>query len=186
MFSCIDKTELWNSFAHMKSNALGPDKIPLTFLKKIYPFKENHLIFIFNTILTTSVYPHEWKISRIVPVKKKLPNNSIENFRPISILDTLNKVFEDKLKSQVISHIESENLLSDCHFGFRTGSILLSLTEKVRENMGKRKLSTLISLDLSKAFNMVNYNVLIDKLYSQFKFGSISCRLIHSYLFKRR
>lgn len=80
-------------------------------------------------------------------------------------------------------------MLSDCHFFFRSGgstsSLLLSLTENVRHNINNRRISTLVSLDLSKAFDTVNHNVLTEKLSSKFGFSSTACKLMHSYITDR-
>lgn len=188
-FRCINRDELLYSISRIKSNAVGPDELPIKFVKKVYPYIENYLLFIFNTILTTSHYPELWKTSRIVPIKKNCRATGLDNFRPISILCCLSKAFEIILKDQILDHLNSEKLLSDCHFGFRTGastsSLLLSLTEKVRHNINSKNISTLVSLDLSKAFDTVNYNVLTEKLSSKFGFSSSSCKLMHSYITER-
>ncbi|XP_075163063.1 uncharacterized protein LOC142235689 [Haematobia irritans] len=120
-FRCVDAIELRNAFCFIKSNSYGADRLPLKFLRIIYPFIEPFLLTIVNTILTTSVYPQKWKCSRVVPIGKKRVVNSVEDFRPISIQCTLSKVVEIILKGQIVEHLDSNSLLSDRHFGFTPG-----------------------------------------------------------------
>lgn len=189
-FQCINDNALLIALNKTKSNALGSDNIPLKFIKIIFPFISKLLLHIFNSIIMTSNFPRCWRTAREVPIKKKGSLTSLENYRPISILPCLSKLFEITIKNQIFDYITSNNLLSPCHFGFRIGSstssLLLSLTESIRNNINNKKISTLISLDLSKAFDTVNYSILISKLSAQFNFSSFSCKLLYSYLTDRK
>lgn len=138
----------------------------------------------------TSSYPDFWKVSRIVPIRKKGGNGGMESFRPISILPCLSKIFETVLKDQIMDHLNSNTLLSNCHYGFRPGgstsSLLLNLTEDIRQNSNDNKIQTLISLDLSKAFDTIDHITLINKLSTKFTFSATPCKLLYSYLNRRR
>ena len=101
-----------------KSNAIGSDDLPLKFMKSIYQVIEHYILHIFNTIILTSCYPSSWKTSRIFPIKKKDRNFGLENYRPISILCSLSKIFETILKDQMLFYINSKKLLSKSHLGF--------------------------------------------------------------------
>jgi hypothetical protein len=76
----------------------------------------------------------EWKVSRVTPLHKKCPRNLLNNYRPISILPVVSKVFEKVLYEQLYDYLVTNNLLSHHQFGFRqfhsTASALLDSTNE--------------------------------------------------------
>jgi len=78
-----------------------------------------YLTHIFNTILTTASFPETWKKSKIIPLAKVLDPSSLADYRPISILPAVSKVLEIIMKKQIMTHIETNDLLSPLQSGFR-------------------------------------------------------------------
>lgn len=186
-FRCVSEIELCEAINKVKSTSVGIDCIPIKFLKLIYNQISSLILNLVNSILTSSVFPSSWKTARVVPIPKSKVARDLEDLRPISILPVLSKVVEHLLKDQMFQ--SSTISIYESQFAFRHGysttSLLLSLTDSIRENMNLKKLSVLVSLDLSKAFNSVCYSRMISKLKNEFNFSRSACKLIMSYLCDR-
>ncbi|XP_075170459.1 uncharacterized protein LOC142242814 [Haematobia irritans] len=185
-FSCISHDELITAFSSIKSNAPGNHGLPLKFFKIIFPHICGMLLHLVNTIIMTSTFPAGWKTAKINPIRKKSDNVRSDSYRPISLLPILSKITEYVLKVQLNAHLEQRNLLSDYQCGFRcrrsTSMGLLGLTEAIRLNISSSQVSSLLSLDLEKAFDKVDHCLLIHKLHSIYGFSTVACKLLLSYL----
>ena len=74
---------------------------------------------IFNTAIYSETVPFDWKVARVIPLHKSGPRNLFNNYRPVSILSVISKVFEKLLYEQLYDYFVSNNLLSDRQFGFK-------------------------------------------------------------------
>ena len=188
-FANITFNELYLAFSKIKSNAIGPDGIPIKFLKILLPYIDSHLLHLINTVLTTSVFPDSWKTARIVPILKKGLSNDFDNLRSISILPALSKIVENILKEQILEHIKRYSLLENAQHGFRNGhsttTLLLEMTDAIRNNWNANKISVLLSVDLTKAFDRLNHEILLEKLLDRFQFAKSAHSLIKSFLSHR-
>ena len=170
------------------SKASGPDSIPVTVLQHCAPELSSILSKIFNLCLKTCTFPTCWKQAIVVPVPKKGDLTNAANYRPISLLSILGKIFERILNDQIWKHLEAFKLLTDVQFGFRhqrsSADLLALLTEHISQVLDKRGESRSVALDISKAFDRVWHAGLLHKLSSygiQEKFLS----LIASFLSNR-
>lgn len=183
-FRCVNETEVLHSILSIKSNAIGTDEINPRFIKIIVPKILPYLTYIFNTVLTKSTFPLEWKHAKIVPIRK-----SKNEYRPIAILPYLSKALERIMANQIEHFLKSENLLSNWQSGFRKKrsctTVLIDVIENLRQSMDNGMISFLLLLDHSKAFDTVNHNILVLKLMKLFNFSETSCKLISSYLTQR-
>lgn len=187
--SNVSEIEVAMAIMGIKSKATGTDGVSPKFIKILLPYILPHITYVFNTILTTSVYPPLWQCSRIVPVPKSKQPATPADFRPISILPFLSKAFERLVQGQLQSHVESKKLLFQNQSGFRKGrgtvTSLLNITEDIRIGMEAGQNSALVLLDFSKAFDSVNHHKLIHKLNTNFDISPSACKLFSSYLSNR-
>ena len=104
------------------SKASGPNCIPLVVLKNSQPeFPHNILGELFNKCLNKSCFPDCWKVSSVVPVFKNVGERpTTKNYRPVSLLSVVSKVFEKLLNNRIVDHLEKCCLFSDFQYGFRS------------------------------------------------------------------
>jgi len=126
------------------------------------------LALVCNTSFDTGRVPDLLKIAQICPIFKKGEKNNIQNYRPISILPTFSKIIEKLVNIRLLNYINKFNILNDCQFGFRPGfsttMALLKFLDKVTEAIDKKLFVIGIYIDLQKAFDTVNHNILLKKL----------------------
>ena len=122
-----------------------------------------HLV---NLSISTSTFPESFKIAIVVPIQKKSGASQPSEHRPVSLLTLLSKVLERVIYMQLYAFIEP--ILSKTQHGFRLGrsteSALILITDKILQNMDNRKISLLTLLDLSKAFDSIDHEILLKKL----------------------
>ncbi|XP_075151202.1 uncharacterized protein LOC142225313 [Haematobia irritans] len=180
-FRCVSYDEVVINFSKVKSNAVGLDGIDPKFIRIILPTILPFVTHFFNTILTTSMYPTMWKHAKIIAVPK-----SNLDFRPISILSYLSKVFEKILHSQMSEYLHRESLLTGRQSGFRPDhsciTALAEVSASLRGDIDDNEVGFLVLLDHSKAFDSVDHQNLAMKLRRFFKFSSTALELITSYL----
>ena len=123
---------------------------------------------LFNVCIESNCVPDEWKISYITPIYKgKGSKSSPDNYRPISVLPPIDKIFEAIIGDQIRNFFESNEMLSDSQFGFRNfRSCELALNSMI--NSWKLSLDIkhnviAILLDFSKAFDTVDHSLLLKK-----------------------
>ena len=143
---------------------------------------------IINNCIRKYYFPKAWKNARISPFPKVDQPKSEEHFRPISILPTLSKVFEKLVALQMTTFCESESVLRDTISSFRKGhstnTVLMGMRDDLLRAMKKGEVTLMVLADFSKAFDTVNYKVLITKL-STLGFSKPFLRWLNSYLSDR-
>ena len=131
-------------------------------------------------------YPSRWKMGQVTPLFKKNDESSEENYRPVTVLPTLNNVFEKLLASQ-LDQFYSE-ILSDYISAYRRHcsceTSLMRLTEDWRCSLDNKQIVAVISMDLSKAFDTIPHGLLLAKLKA-YGVNSRSCMLLKDYLHGR-
>ena len=166
----------------------GIDKIPAKIIRVASPVVANSLTKIFNRAISNESFPSEWKQARVVPLHKKGSRNLLNNYRPISILPALSKVFERILYEQLYDYFVGNNLLSHHQYGFRqfhsTASVLLDSTNEWFVNMDRGFFNIAVFLDLQKAFDTIDHDILLKKL-DLYGLEKSALNLLKSYLTNR-
>ena len=111
-----------------QTKASGYDNIPARLLVYAVEYIKEPLTHIFNLSITSGIFPDELKIARVIPVFKKGVKSSPGNYRPISILPVISKIFEKLVNARLMKFLESNQIICDNQYGFRHGySTKLSL-----------------------------------------------------------
>ena len=150
-----------------ETKSFGCDGILLQFIRDALPVIAFYVTVIINTSIVTGIYPELWKHPYVVPVYKSGDVENINNYRPISLLPILSKVLEKIVANQLMSFLESHKLLSSSQHGFRgnlsTETALMKVNKRIYEAIDNQKISLLLLLDLSKAFDSVSHDILLRK-----------------------
>ena len=150
--------------------AVGPDTINNRILKELSVVLAHPLCDLFNYSLSISTFPTSWKIANVCPIHKKGESNLVGNYRPISLLNSLSKVFERAVYKHIYNHILSNNILTDFQSGFRprdsTVNQLASIYNAFCEALDNGKEVRVVFCDISKAFDRVWHAGLLSKLHA--------------------
>ena len=169
--------------------SFGMDGISNKLLKRIKHIIVQPLTLIINQSLTSGIYPDKFKISKITPLHKKDDRTIVSNCCPISLLPTMSKIIERVMHSQLYAFLNENNLITEQQYGFRsnhsTELATLRLTDTIMYELDNSHISCAIFLDLSKAFDTLNYKILLRKL-KYYGLGNVAYNLIENYLTNRQ
>ena len=166
----------------------GLDQFSVRLLKLSAPYISKSLAFICNLSLRNSVFPDDWKRAKVTPIYKSGNKSDVGNYRPISVLPIVSKIIERAVHNQLYKYVSTKGILSSAQSGFRanhsTTTTLLDVQDFILNNMDNGYVTGAIFLDLKKAFDTVNHNVLIDKL-KRYGVDGIELSWFKSYLSNR-
>ena len=171
------------------SNTSGSDCIPKVALKNCQPELSYILAELFNKCLKESCFPDCLKVSSVVPVFKNVGERSAaKNYRPVSLLSVVSKVFEKLVNNRIVDHLEKYGLFSDFQYGFRscgsTADLLRVVSDRIARVFNRSGATRTVALDISKAFYRVWHAGLLHKLKS-YGISSQIFGLISSFLSNR-
>ena len=161
--------------------------IPVRIIKENIDIVSYFLYHNFNNSLSCSTFPTAMKYAEVTPIHKKDDKTDKENYRPISILPNLSKVYERLMYNQIYPYFQTIFSKFQCGFrkGFNTQHCLLAMVEKWRKTLDGGGETGAVLTDLSKAFDCIDHNLLIAKL-NAYGFDKQSINFIYSYLTKRK
>lgn len=188
-FRDITLQELNKAFSNFSSQAAGPDGFPLRALKISLSGIQHQILHLFNASLRSSISPNSWKFSNILPINKIPFPVSPSDYRPISLLNMLSKIFEKCVSYQIMDHLISHHIIDPYQSGFRAGyspeTCLVKLVEEIKHAKANKMITALILFDYTKAFDRVNYDMLLNKL-KKYGFNDHSRGWLNSYLVGRQ
>ena len=191
-FSVINVSEVLMIINKLKNkNSSGVDEISNKLLKSIGTELSKPLTIIINQCLLTGIFPDLLKIAKVKPLFKRGDVCQLNNYRPISLLPTISKVFERVIYSQLYTYFSDNNLLSEQQYGFRAQHSTELASVKLVDNIITQmdsvhdvKTPVTIFCDLSKAFDCLNYNIFLSKM-KYYGVSGTSLALVKSYLTNR-
>ena len=168
-FKKVTNKEILDTCKKLKpKSSSGPDGIPSKVIKEIATEISKPLTHIVNLSLLTGEIPTELKESIIKPIFKDGDKKEASNHRPISLLNAISKLLEKVIHNQVYQHFSLNNLLTNKQFGFLNKSscehAMISLLSTIEKNKLNGKHTNLTFIDLSKAFDTLNHDILLTKL----------------------
>jgi hypothetical protein len=138
------------------------------FFKSVASYVSNVISHIFNNSIIEGVVPTGLKFSKIVPVYKAKDKNDINNYRPISLLPIISKVFEILMLHRLTKFLNHHCILDTSQHGFRPGrstvAAAVELIDTIFQSLDKGKCTIGLFIDLSKAFDLVDHDILLNKL----------------------
>ena len=145
----------------------GIDNMSTKLLKTVKSEICKPITLIINQSLVTGIFPNKLKIAKVIPLYKKGDDSIFDNYRPISILPSISKVFERTMFNQLHEYFDTSKLYYSSQYGFRdkhsTELAALELVDRITHEMDNNAIPINIYLDLSKAFDTLDHNILVNK-----------------------
>jgi exonuclease III len=187
-FKTVDKDTVLKLTNLLTSSKAAQDSdIPTRIIKENMDIFGNYLVNSLNFSIKNQYFPNQLKNADIKPVHKKGPRTDKTNYRPISILPNISKIYERYMHNQISEYFES--FFSKFQFGFRKNhsaqQCLIAMIEKFKKSKDSGNAFGAVLTDLSKAFDCISYDLLIGKL-DAYGFDRKSLKFILSYLTDRR
>ena len=154
-------------------------------IKDAGPGMANNLCIIFNKSIESGVFPQLLKTSKVIPIYKAESKMLASNYRPISLLPILGKLFEKIIFARLTSFIQKYKILYNRQYGFQSGKstehAIIDIQENILSSFEQGRIPCCIFLDFAKAFDTVNHSILLQKL-NHYGIRGNALQLIESYL----
>ena len=190
----IQPTNKYEISAEIKNldtrKSTGPHSIPTAILKEIDSAIAEPLSKIINLSFQSGKYIEALKYSKVIPIYKQKGDKLLcNNYRPISLLSNINKIIEKLMHKRLYSFLSLNKCIYDLQFGFRskhsTNHALIDLSQDVRESLDNNSFAIGIFIDLQKAFDTVQNDILLHKLH-HYGVRGIANKWFESYLSDRK
>ena len=191
LFTPASSEEIRQTILAASNSSCPLDEIPTPLLKSLLPVLLKPITTIVNLSLSSGTFPSTYKSALITPLLKKhsLPSEDLTSYRPISNLNFLSKIIERIIHSRLTRHLSTFNSFSTFQSAYRpsysTESALLRIQNDLLLAIDQQKVSALVLLDLSAAFDTIDHNILLTRLSSYFGITGSALDLLTSYLLNR-
>ena len=142
--------------------------IPISIFKNIKELIAPTLIKLINSSFHLGIFPNSMKKARVTPILKKGDSKLCSNYRPISSLPFLSKIYERLMANRIVSFFNKHSLFSEKQYGFLKGrstqDALLNFAENIYDALNAKSYNISVLIDLKSAFDTVNHSILLSKL----------------------
>lgn len=188
-FTPCTTDELSKIISKLDSNSSsGIDNISTKTIKCIQNLITREMTDSINECLQNGTFPETLKVAKVTPIYKSSTKSDPGNYRPISVLPVISKIFEKIIYKRLIDYLNSINFLSHRQYGFRskhnTLAATIDLVTKIKNNIDKKNIVLGIYIDLKKAFDTVSHSILLQKLENIGITGT-ALKMFKSYLSNR-
>jgi len=171
-FHAITEKELLELISSLQpKSSSGFDLLTNRMLKKEKITMSKLLIGLINETIVSNVFPEALKVAKVVPIFKKGETTNLNNYRPISLLPVLSKILEKVINKQITEKLDAMHIIDDNQYGFRAGHSTEDAVVKFIDYIEKAKNSNKhvisIHIDVSKAFDSCNHEIMKSKLQGQ-------------------
>ncbi len=185
-----DKCEIQKIIKSLKSKkSSGFDGLNSIMFKEFNELISAPIATIFNKSFENGTVPDIMKIAKVIPVYKSKDPKQFTNYRPISLLPTLSKILEKVVYKRLYEYLIKKNILYNSQYGFRnshsTIDAITEFTANVLKGFDKRQMTLSVFLDLSKAFDTLPHDIIINKLH-HYGVRGIPLEWFRSYLHNRK
>lgn len=189
-FAPVTETEIINIIKSLNSNAAaGYDEISSKVVKNSATKLAPILVELINDSFRTGCFPDSLKIARVLPIFKEGNSSDPGNYRPISVLPFLSKIYEMVIRNRMMQYLENINFINHDQYGFQrnanTTSACLNLIEEIYKNIELKQKTCSVFIDVRKAFDSVDHDTLITKL-EEIGFKGKTIEMFKSYLLNRK
>lgn len=171
-----------------RNKSSGLDGVKAADLRRNFEALKKVLLLILNNIIETGIFPETLKSAIVRPLFKGGAPNNVENYRPISILSCISQILEKHLFLVMTSFLDKSGVLSPHQYGFvagrGTGCLLDDFADNLYSSFENNQFTCALFLDISKAFDTINHNILCYKLEKLGFRGPFLC-LLKNFLFER-
>jgi hypothetical protein len=165
-------------------------KIKPAILKDITPFIAPILTHLFNKSISEDTYPDSLKVTKVIEVYKSKDKTNPANYRSISLLPIIAKIFDTLINDQMMTHLTTNNIISPTQYAFRPNSsttlALRTVLNKIHYHKSKRQPLPAIYIDLSKAYDTISHKKLLHKLRHDFNFTEKTTAFLTTYFQNRQ
>ena len=185
----VDAGEVYDVIKNFKNKCTRDTKISsLKLANTSYNFTST-LACIINKSFQEGTFPEQMKLARVTPIHKEGSKTNVDNYRPISLLNSFSKIYEKLMHTRLLEFFEYNNSLYENQYGFRSGRscehALLNAQNTLLDSLSKRQVSLLLLIDFSKAFDMVEHPILLQKL-DHYGVRGPALKWLESYLSNRK
>ena len=184
----VSEVELRKIILALKDSASGYDELDPRHVKLSCELIIKPLLHVCNLSFKEGVFPEELKIAKVVPIFKAGDSMKVTNYRTVSVLCVMSKVWERLMYNRLLNFVEKFNILYDLQFGFRkehsTFMALMVVVDKIIISLQNGEFTIGLYLDFSKAFDTIDHEILFMKLY-HYGIRGVSLSWFKSYMSNR-
>ena len=186
-FKYTTYVDVYNEINNLNNSTAYPkNNIPPNIIKENYDIFTLKLLNDFNHAITYSIYPDNFKNADITPAHKGSDNTDKSNYRPVSILPSISKIYERLLYSQINAYMDDKLAIYQCGFRktFSVQNCLILMVEKWKRSIDEKGYAGALLSDLSKAFDCLDHELMLAKLHA-YGFDYNALKLVYCYLTNR-